>query len=185
MKKLLALVVIASASTMAIAQTTAPRAGTTSNVYGELGYSSITLEDTQLPGYSSDNDTVTAFVGYQFHPNVSGELFLAGGTGTEVVNYSGVPLGSKIDSAYGLFLKPSTMLGEQFEVFGRAGFVRTDLTLSVPGGSASDSDTSFAYGAGANWHFTDRVYGQLAYTYLYDRGTTTADGYTLALGMRF
>src|SRR5690606_28558642 len=154
-------------------------------VYGELGYSQIELESDTLPGYSSDNDAVTAIIGYKFHPNISGEVFLAGGTGTENVNYRGFNVGSKIKNSYGLFIKPNIMVTDRLELFGRVGYVESELELSGQGLSARDSDGSFAYGAGVNYHFTDRFYGQAAYTSFYDKDDDTARGYTLAVGMKF
>lgn len=186
MKKLLILVAFATASATALAQTTtAPRTDTASHLYGELGYSMVDIEDDRLPGYSSDNDMLSAIIGYRFHPNVSGELFLGTGLSTQDEAYGGTTVRSKIDSSYGLFVRPSMMMSNQFEAFGRIGFLRNDLNVSGAGAAGSDSSTSAAYGVGVNWHFTPAMYGQLSYMSFHDKDETQADGYTLGLGMRF
>lgn len=187
MKKIMILAALATASATAVAQPTFGQAANPNDrlLYGELGYSVIELESDTLPGYSSDNDAVTGIIGYKFHPNISGEVFLAGGTGTENVNFGGVNVGSKIKNSYGLFIKPNIMVTDRLELFGRVGYLESELELSVPGAAASDSDGSFAYGAGVNYHFTDRFYGQAAYTSFYDKDDDTARGYTLAVGMKF
>jgi len=190
MKKILALVAIAAASTTAFAQSgpynqrAGASANMSSNMYGELGYNMIEIEDNRLGGFSSDNDALSAIVGYRFHPNVSGELFLGTGIGSEDNTVGGANVRSKVSSSYGLFVRPSFMVSDQFEVFGRVGFLRSRLSLNGPGVS-SVSGTSPAYGVGANWHFSPNMYGQLAYTSFYDRNDTQAQGVTLGLGMRF
>lgn len=181
MKKLLVFVAFATASAATFAQSDPAD----SHLYGELGYSMVNIEDDRLPGYSSDNDMLSAIVGYRFHPNLSGELFLGTGLSTQDEAYGGTTVSSEVDSAYGLFLRPSMMLSNQFEAFGRVGFLRNDLAVSGAGLAGSDSSTSAAYGVGVNWHFSSAAYGQLSYTSFHDKDNTQADGFTLGLGMRF
>lgn len=185
MKKILIMAALAAVSATSFAQTTSGQANADRLLYGELGYMELELEDDRLPGYSSDNETVSAIIGYQFHPNLAGEAFLATGVSEEEVGYSGGTITSELDSAYGLFVRPSMMAADRLEVFGRLGVVTMDWALSGASAPALDDETSFSYGAGINYHFTDNLYGQLAYTSLYDKDDTTAKGYTLAVGMKF
>jgi opacity protein-like surface antigen len=186
MKKILILAALATASATSFAQTTFGQApATTSNLYGELGYTEMELETDELPGYSSDNDTLTAIVGYKFHPNVSGEVFLGTGTGSQDADFLGTTVSTEIGNSYGLFVKPHMMVADKVELFGRVGYLSTELETSVGGISESERDSSVAYGAGVNYHFTDRFYGQFAYTSFYDEDDATVKGYTLAAGMKF
>lgn len=187
MKKILALVAIAAASTTAFAQTTTTRGNVNDGplLYGELGYTQFMYEDDDIPDFSPDLDAVSGVIGYKFHPNVSGELYLATGTGSDRGTFAGVPFSAKLDHSYGLFLRPSAMVTNQLEVFGRAGFQRTKVSLRAGGISDSDSSSSWAYGVGANYYFANNLYGQLAYTSLYNRDDVQVDGITLGLGMRF
>ena len=188
MKKTLLLAALAAASTTALAQPVFGQgSGSASSerlLYGELGFTEMEFEAPGL-GSSPKYDTITAIVGYKFHPNVSGEAFLGTGTSTENVTVGGVTVGSEIGNSYGLFVKPHMMLTDQVELFGRLGYVSTELEISAGGFSDSDSDSSFAYGAGANYHFTDTFYGQFAYTSFYDKDNETISGYTLGVGMKF
>ena len=177
MKKLLIAAVCAGASLSSFAQT-APEKLT----YGELGYTSVTIDSD---GFTADNELLTGILGYKFHPNVAGEAFLAAGIGDDTSNFFGEPITTEIDSAYGLFIKPYMMVNEQFELFGRVGYVNTDYTISGLGRAASEDNSSFAYGVGANYRFTDTLYGQLAYTTFYNKDDTDITGYTLAVGMKF
>lgn len=77
------------------------------------------------------------------------------------------------------------MMTNDLELFGRVGYVTTEITATGPGGTASVDDSSFAYGAGLNYHFTDTFYGQFSYTSFYDKDGDDLKGYTLGVGMRF
>ena len=156
-----------------------------SNLYGEVGYQSLELETEDFPGLSSDNGVISGIVGYQFHPNLSAEVYLGGNVDEGSETVGGVPFETEVKNAYGVFLRPSTMVGDKLEVFGRVGYAHTKLRVSAPGISASDSDESFAYGLGANYYFSDRLYGQLSYTSLYDKDDTKLRGFGAGIGYRF
>jgi opacity protein-like surface antigen len=187
MKKVLILAALATASATSFAQTTFGEPNPSPNrlLYGELGISEFELEDDRLPGYSSDNEALTAIVGYKFHPNIAGEALLATGVSEQDVGFGGTTVSSELDYALGLYVRPSMMASDKLEVFGRLGMVAVDWSLSGPAAPALDSDASFSYGAGLNYYFTDNLYGQFSYTSLYDRDDTEAKGYTLAVGMKF
>jgi hypothetical protein len=85
-EKTLALVAFAAASTTAFAQGTM-QPEHQRQMYGELGYNMLNVEDDHRPGYSADIEAITAIVGYRFNPNVSGEVILGTGIGTENVVY--------------------------------------------------------------------------------------------------
>lgn len=169
-KKLWILAAFAVASVPSFAQTS----NYSKLLYGELGYTEMDLKLSGAPGYSSDNETLSAILGYKFHPNVSGEVFLADGISS-----------SDIGNSYGLFVKPNMMLTDKVELFGRLGYVSTKVEVSRGGVSVSDRDSSFAYGAGFNYLFTDSFYGQFAYTSFYDKDNDRVKGYTVGVGMRF
>lgn len=187
MKKILAFVALAAASTMTFAQTASPRGSVNNSplLYGELGYTQFMYEDDARADFSPDLDAVSGVIGYKFHPNVSGELYLATGTGSDSGTFAGAPFRAKLDHSYGLFLRPSAMVTNNLEVFGRAGFQRTKVSASAVGVSASDSRSSWAYGVGVNYYFANNLYGQLAYTSLYNRDDIQVDGFTFGVGARF
>lgn len=192
MKKILILAALATASATSFAQSNMgqPAFGQTGPspdrlLYGELGYTEMELEDDRLPGYSSDNETLTAIIGYKFHPNFSGEVLLATGISEDDVGYRGANFNSELSSAYGVYVRPNMMATERLEVFGRLGFTSVDFNLRGIGAPPMDSESSFTYGAGANYYFTDNLYGQFAYTSFFDKDDMSVQGYTLGVGMKF
>lgn len=180
MKKLLVSLALALMSASVLAQSAASKP-----LYVELGYSPIEIKDNNLPGQSFDNAVLTGIVGYKFHENLAGELFLATGVSDDTIRVGGSTYTADVKNSYGLFLKPTVMLGRQFELFGRLGFTRSELDWTENGVRTSESETSFAYGAGFNYHFTDTFYGQAAYMSYHDKDGTDAKGLLLALGLRF
>lgn len=180
MKKLLVLFVFASLSASSYAQSASDKP-----LYVELGYSTVKIKDSDVPGLSFDNAVVTGIVGYKFHPNLAGEVFLASGVSDDSVTYLGQRITSEVKGSYGLFLKPTFMVTNQLELFGRLGFTRSEVEYTVVTTRRSETETSFAYGAGLNYHFTNTVYGQAAYMSYYDKNGTNARGLLLGLGIKF
>jgi len=76
-------------------------------------------------------------------------------------------------------------VSESVELFGRLGFVRSQLKLSLGGLTESASDTGLAYGFGANFHLTKSSYLQASWTSHYDDDGLKLEGLGLAWGMKF
>lgn len=147
------------------------------NFYGELGFHNIELKADR--GSESPSLTLgTATIGYQFHPNLSAEVFLA--TGLSKADF-GRGSETKVDNGFGLILRPSYKFNDKFEGFVRLGYGR--YTFSTNGDSTSEN--SVLYGVGANYYFTDRVYGQLSYTSFFDKNGDTARGFGASVGYKF
>lgn len=145
----------------------------------ELGYSWMDIRDSGI-GFRASPQALRGIVGYGFHPNVAVEGMAAFGTRSD----SDMGVDVKLRNAYGLFVKPRYSF-DNFEVFGRAGWARTSVRASAPGVSATGSDSSFAWGAGAAYNFNPRTYASLDYMRLNNRNDTRVDGWTLGLGWRF
>lgn len=152
-----------------------------SNLYGELGYSKVELRDS-VNSSSPDHDVFTAIIGYRMHPNLSAEVLLGTGLGDKTSN----GLETKIDYTTALILRPSYKFNEKFEAFARLGYGRSKLKASMAGiGSGSATENSALYGVGANYYFTNQVYGQLNYTSFFDKDGVTGRGFGAAIGYKF
>jgi outer membrane autotransporter protein len=158
------------------AQVQAPQA---SPFYGELGYTLQEIENGGL-GFKANPQALRGIVGYDFHPNLAAEGMLAFGTTDDSDRGVSVKLRNQI----GVFAKPKYSF-DNFEVFGRLGWVRTKLRASAPGIAASGSDDDFAWGAGVNYHLSPRTYVGLDYLRSLDKGGTRINGWTLGVGYRF
>lgn len=146
----------------------------TSPWYGELGYSFQRI-DVDGVGHVSPQ-ALRGIVGYNFHPYFGLEGMLQIGTSSDS--------GLKVEDAFGLFVKPKYDFNN-FEVFGRLGWVRTKLKASGNGFTVSDSDNDFAYGLGVNYNFNPRTYAGIDYMRQYDKDGLKIDGWTINVGYRF
>ena len=196
MKKQTAIVLIAT--TMGgIASVHAQEAS--SRLYAEIGYTKSRYTendpDPVLPStIKLRPGAVSGIVGYQFMPNwaVEGLVGIGVGSGKVKATLDGddVPNDAKAKVKYtlGWFIKPSFAVNERVELFGRLGWVRQKLEVSVPTETATVSTAGVAYGVGANFNLSKKSYIQASWmTYFEDNKPVhrTTRGVTVAYGMRF
>ncbi len=159
-----------------------------SPLYGEIGYTAIEVK-ASAPGVSLKYEPalLTGLVGYRFNPNLSVEGMVGFGLGDDEVKLNGVGTGAKgkLGTSFGVFLRPSVQVSESIELFGRLGFVRSEVKVSAAGFTESGSDTGLAYGIGANFHLTKSSYLQASWTSHYDDDGVKLQGLGVAWGMKF
>lgn len=119
---------------IALPAITAVPAMAQTTTYMNLGYSRIETDSLELGG-------VQGRFGVGFGPNFGVEAEATIGTEDDA--------GVELDNELGLFGVAKLPLSPQFDIFARAGMTRVETS---PGGD----DDAFAYGAGANWFFTDK-----------------------------
>lgn len=147
-------------------------------LYGELGYTFL-RHDSGL-GFRANPQALRGIVGYNFHPNFAVEGMAAFGTSDDSDN----GFTSKLRHQYGVFAKPKYAF-DNFEVFGRVGWVQSKIRTSSAAGTVSDSEGDFAWGLGANYNINPRTYVGIDYLRSYDKGSTKVDGVTIGVGFRF
>ena len=157
-------------------------------IYGEVGYTSLTAKDTSsATTYKASPSALGVTVGYDVHKNVAVEAMGLFGINENTIKENGTSTSNKfkVNSSYGVFLKPKTMLGENFEIFGRLGYMNTKRSVSGANFSASEASSSLAYGLGANYYVTKTTYLTVNYMNLYNKDSVKIDGVTFGLGMKF
>jgi outer membrane immunogenic protein len=173
-KRLLACLVLPAALLGSVAH-----AQESNQMYLEVGYAHTKLESSGL--FSESVGVGLARFGYNFTPNFAGEVFLA--AGLDSANVQGVDV--KVDSAYGFYLKGKVDVGNGFELFAKPGYAHTKLKAEAFGLSATSSDDSFAWAVGAQYNFTDMVYGQIDYGSYYDKSGDKVSGPSISVGFKF
>jgi opacity protein-like surface antigen len=187
------LIAIAAASAMLLAAGAAQAQmarGAVGNMYGELGYTSLKIEET---GVSVKPGMLRGIVGFNLHENLAVEGMLGFGIRKDNSNttFSGVPVNieSELRHMVGIYAKPKVMLGDAVELFGRLGYADTKIrsSASVAGFSASDSSSGsdWSYGLGANFNIAPRAYVGVDYMRYYNKNDTKLDGVTVSVGYRF
>jgi outer membrane autotransporter protein len=132
-------------------------------------------------GFDVTTDDAIGRLGYEFTKNIGAEVFAA----TSISSGSLYGVSVKVDNAYGAYMKLRTEVAPAFELFGKLGWVHATLNASVPGASASNSDSSFSYGVGMQWTFTQKWYLQADYMSYYDKSGDSIKGPSLGVGVRF
>ncbi len=166
----------AAATTSAQAQT----------VYGELGYSPLSMKlSVPVIGLraSATPAVVRGLIGLQLTDGLAIEAiggFDAGSSGYTNSN-TGTRYEGKIDQLYGLYLTPKIGLGP-IEIFGRAGMARTKVSFE---GLGSGEDKKLSYGVGLRLMPTDNLTFSVDYMNYLDSGGASVNGYSLNLGLRF
>ena len=146
--------------------------------YAEVSYSWMKLSSS---GYDvTSNDLIGRF-GYEFTKYVGAEVF--GAINVSSGSLYGVSV--KVDNAYGAYLKLRTEAAQGFELFGKLGVVHATVNASVPGASASSSDSSFSYGVGVQYTFSGQWYAQVDWMSYYDKSGDTIRGPSIGAGLRF
>ena len=146
--------------------------------YAEVGYAWLTLSSD---GYDVTTGDLVGRLGYDFTENFGGEFF--GATSVASGDLYGVTV--KVDDVYGGYLKLHTETAPDFELFAKAGWVHATVKASVPGFAASSSDSSFSYGIGMQYKFTDKMYLQGDYMSYYSKDGDTIKGPSISLGYLF
>lgn len=153
-------------------------------IYGELGYLSAEYTDSvNRIGLSAKPNAVRGLVGYEIGPMLAFEGMLAFGAGSETLRIAGLNsgLGLKIDNMVGAFVKPKLPVGDVFELFGRAGYVNTKLSLD----GDSDREGSLAYGVGGSFKMTPSLSLNVDYMIYHKKDDAKIDGYSLGVNYRF
>lgn len=164
------------------AQAQAQAKGNDTPFFGEIGYSALTYKE---PLGTAHPKNIRLLGGYELNPNLAVEAQVLLNAKEGKANVDGVENKLKVDSVWGLFLKPKVTVMPDLEIFGRLGVAHTKLKASTSSSSVSDSGNSFAYGLGVAYAISDKVTLSLDYMSYYDRDDKSVKGPTLGLGIKF
>ncbi|HEX7891250.1 MAG TPA: porin family protein [Ramlibacter sp.] len=170
------LVIAAASAFLALASAHAQQQA--SPLYGELGYSFL-RHDSGL-GFRTNPQALRGIVGYNVHPNLAVEGMAALGTSDDSDN----GFTSKMRHQIGVFAKPKYAF-DNFEVFGRVGWVQSRLRTTSAAGTVNESGSDFAWGLGANYNINPKMYVGVDYMRTFDKGNSKVDGVTIGVGYRF
>ena len=145
---------ILAAASAALALAAAPalvhaQAQPTPMFYGTIGYADSDLNHVNL-------GAIQGRLGARIGPYFGVEGELAGGVASDHYTSSGVDARVKLqnqEAIYGVGFLP---LSPKLDVLARIGYGGQTFKVSTPGASASDSDNSWNYGVGAQYHFDDK-----------------------------
>jgi Outer membrane protein beta-barrel domain len=156
------------------------------SVYGELGYSALSLKlSVPVVGLRANAHPamVRGLIGLQITDGLALEAiagFNAGESGYTNSN-TGTRYNGKVEQLYGLYVAPKIGLGP-IELFGRVGMARTKVSFQ---GLGSGDDKKLSYGGGLRLMPTSNLSLSVDYMNYLDSGGASVNGYSLSLGLRF
>lgn len=127
--------------------------------YGSLGYTYYDGDDAELGG-------ITGRLGYRFHPNFAVEGEATIGVQDDDVQVGAVNTSVELDYAAGIYGVGFLPVTEQFDLFARIGYQTIEGEASAGALNVGADDDGFAYGAGAQYFFTERFGVRGEYTRL-------------------
>jgi hypothetical protein len=155
-------------------------------VYVEGSVTGLTAKESSL-GFKSKPSAFSGLVGYNVHPNVDVEGFLALGAGESDMTFNGVNSGSKlkVKSSFGVFVKPKVMVSNEMEVFARVGYLENKFKTSGQNLDTRITDGSVAFGVGANYYFDKRTYVTGSYMNYNNKDGFKVNGLSIGVGYKF
>ena len=152
--------------------------------YAELG---ANMTNYNIVGYSfSSANSFALRLGQNLSKDFAVEAIYSSGMSDST--YSSTSTGAltfRNRGSYGLYLKPKAKINDDLEVFGRAGYFRSNGTLKSSSTSADTTDDAFSYGLGAAYKVSKTVYISLDYTSFYNKESTNINGLGLSVGFNF
>jgi len=171
-------ILFTAASSIAFAGIVTPHAGAQdANFNAGVGYSRIDIQDV-------DFDAISLRAGYDFNETFGLEGQVDFGLGDESVSLGLVTADVELNYSAGLYGIARFPLAENVNVFGRLGYVTTELEGSVAGFVADESDDGFSFGVGGEYNFNASNGVRVEYTRTdYDSGE--ADSFGISWVRRF
>lgn len=153
-------------------------------LYGELGYSFVTVS---AEGEDFNPSVLRGLLGYQVTPNLALEAMYGVNLSDDTTRVSGVSVKGEVQHTYGFYIKPQYAVTPVLTVFGRLGYAESKVKLSAPslGIQASDSDNDVSYGLGLGYTLSPKASVTADYMSYYNKDGVKATGITLGLAYRF
>lgn len=158
-------------------------------VYVEASVNGLTAKESE-PGikYQAKPSTFSGLAGYQINPYLAIEGYLGLGAGKATMTENGVNYGEKfkIDSSYGVFVKPRVAISNDMELFARLGYLESKFSDSnIYNTIPKTKQGSVAFGVGANYYFDHRTYLTGSYMSHHSKDGFTVTGVSIGVGYKF
>ena len=140
------------------------------NFNAGAGYSRIEIQDVEF-------DAISLRAGYDFNETFGIEGQVDFGIGDERVTFGTVVADIELNYSAGFYGIARYPVAENINLFGRLGYVTTELEGSVAGFVADESDDGFSFGVGGEYSFGNANGVRIEYTRTdYDAGESDSFG---------
>jgi opacity protein-like surface antigen len=158
-------------------------------LYGALGYTGYDV-GVAVPAGVDDEEVaiggVTTKAGYKITDHIGVEVDATFGVRDQRVDLGGgISARVELDYQIAAYAVAYAPVGDSVELFARAGYARTEYSLSGLGASANDSDSGLSYGAGAMIWANERTGFRAEYTRFEADDFEDADAFTVSVVFAF
>ncbi len=158
-------------------------------VYVETSVNALTAKESyQGISYQAKPLTFSGLVGYQVNPYLAVEGYLGLGAGNATTTENGTNYGEKfkINSSYGVFVKPRIAISNDMELFARLGYLESKFSDSNTDNTIPKTKQgSVAFGAGVSYYFDHRTYVTGSYMSHHSKDGFTVTGLSIGVGYKF
>lgn len=163
--------------------TTFAAAHAQTGLYAGVGVAQVQYKED---GFQSLEPTAITFrVGSQLNPNFAVEARLGTGLSDGSGTFSGIPISAEIDNFYGVYAKGIIPVTSWFAPYAMVGYTHAKVTARAGGFSASNSDSDFSYGIGADFPVSKNIAINLEYARLFAGDGYNADAISLGVAYKF
>lgn len=173
-----------SASVFAQSNSSAERSG----YYAEAAYVLADSKDTSSNNAGSWKPTLARItVGKEISENWAVEGFITQGINSDTLTYDGLDYKIKLNSGYGIAVRPFIKATDEIELYGRIGWLKYKQTVTVDSASYSADSTFSVYmwSLGVAYKITDNISAIIDYSKLQQKEETSADVSLTAIGLRY
>lgn len=159
--------------------------------YIQLDYSTITVKSSypSTGNLQTKPDIIGVYIGRELSEHLAVEGLFASGVNKSDTTKDGAtqttPVSTKVDSYYGLFVKPKVSIAKSTELFSRFGYLHGGSTASTSASSASSTSNNWVYGIGVSYDLSDKAYISGAFQQAPSRNNIKSDSWSLGVGYRF
>jgi hypothetical protein len=152
-----------------VAFAAAPAFAQDTGFYATIGYGNYSADDADL-------GAIQLRGGYNFNEFLGAEIEGAVGISDESTTIAGINANVELENSYGAYVVGRIPFAEKADVFGRIGYVSTEIKASVGSLSASADDDAVGLGVGGDYYFAPNQGIRVGYTYLdYDDSVDVID----------
>lgn len=152
-------------------------------LHAEANLAQLTYKADGLP--SARPSSFGLKLGSQINFNLAVEARFGVGVAGDTVSSQGTSRKVDVDHHYGVYTKGLWPVSKVFAAYGLIGYTRGKVTSRVLGARASQSDSDFSYGVGAEWELSRAISLTAEWARLFRGADYQVDGLALGVVKRF
>jgi len=154
--------------------------------YVDIAYTLVDSKDTSSFNMGTWKPTLARITaGKEVAENLAVEGIITQGINSDSVTYDSNDYKLKLNSGYGIAVRPFMKATDEIELYGRVGWLQYKQTISVNSTSYDDTFNLYFWSLGLAYKITDNLSAVFDYTKMQQKEKTSADTSLTAIGFRY